>query len=111
MSEERFDRRQQDFVELVRAVTRIESDLGHVAGEVKQTAMKQDQYIVEHRSHHLEDRQWLRESLSENRDQFKEQVKTQLADVNSNRRVYIGLIVTGIGAVIVDIILRVIESG
>lgn len=99
-----------DFIALVSQVTAIGVGVQHLAEDQRDQRRVFDSFLVEHRSQHLEDRALGREERNEMRQSITDSVSTQLDEVKSGRKIYVGLIVTGVGAVIADIVIRLVQK-
>lgn len=110
-----------DFIVQVAAtMAEMRTDLKHTVRTVESVKQDMDQWKVEHRSQHYEDRQRLNESLdkfqkdtkSDVNDQVelvKESVRVKVESDRDNRKVFITLGVSIAGLLIVNIIWQIIE--
>lgn len=94
-----------DFVALVAAVTAIGVDVKHLAEDARDQRRSLDQFIVEHRGQHATDRAITEKQVTSAETSVKESVKEQ---IGISRKVYIGLLSTIAGLIIVDIATRLL---
>lgn len=99
-----------DFVELVKAVVRMDTNLQHMAKEQDKMSGQMQQYTIEHRSQHLEERTLRKEEIDEAARKLEESVARRLHERADRWKIYVGLGTLGVGAVITDVIVRLLGS-
>lgn len=99
-----------DFVELVKAVVRMDTNLQHMSKEQDKMSGQMQQYTIEHRSQHLEERTLRKEEIDEAARKLEESVARRIQERADRWKVFVGLGSVGIGAVVVDIILRILKG-
>lgn len=89
----------QDFIQVAATLGRIEAEVRNLTEQQRSSSSRMDQYIVEHRSQHLDDRNFTREYLD-----------TQVKAITHGRRVYYTLLAAITGSIITDILIRLLVT-
>lgn len=110
MSDQHIHPDRPDFIQLVSSLSEIRTDQKHLVRMVEEAKGELRGFVVEHRSQHLEDRTNIREQLDEHRNETKKEVDTRLETRWERQKVWIGIAVMVVVALLGNIVVLLFKG-